>query len=356
MGLFQYLLRPIGRLTDAAARLAGGKPTSVPFTTRTDELGSLARALEAWQQTAADTARVFQHSPIGIARLTQEGDIEEANAAFERMLQDGRGPLEGRNYLDVIDPTDRPHLAQKTQELANEAFTTEVRLLKRDGTGFWGNLTMAAVPAPDHRPGYLLLMLEDIDLRKRQELELAHRAAHDPLTNLPNRRLFEDRLDQALKSAHRRRRPLALLLLDLDRFKPVNDEIGHHAGDLLLTQLAKRLTAVVRESDTVARLGGDEFAVLLAEDDEGGALTAADKLLAAASATPFDIEGHALHIGLSVGVAVYPTDGADAKTLVRAADQAMYRAKQDGTGYQLAARPVPSAPSRRVRVLREAES
>ncbi len=168
--------------------------------------------------------------------------------------------------------------------------------------------------------------------RKRAEEALRHQALHDALTDLPNRVLLRDRLDGELRAIHRHQRPLALLLLDLDRFKEVNDTFGHQQGDLLLQEVARRLRDSLRDSDTVARLGGDEFAVLLPDSDACGAVAAAHKLRAALDA-PVPIEGHVLHVEASVGIALCPEHGTDAATLLSHADVAMYAAKRQRSGF-----------------------
>jgi diguanylate cyclase (GGDEF)-like protein len=171
----------------------------------------------------------------------------------------------------------------------------------------------------------------DITERKRAEAMLEHQALHDALTDLPNRTLLYDRTEQAIFSARRHNQRIALLLMDLDHFKEINDTFGHHHGDLVLQEAARRLSDVLRESDTVARLGGDEFAVLLPMTDEAGAMITAEKLLEALSA-PFAIEDHSLHLGASIGIAHYPEHGENAAGLLRRADVAMYVAKRGKTG------------------------
>jgi len=161
---------------------------------------------------------------------------------------------------------------------------------------------------------------------------LAHQALHDALTGLPNRTLLHDRLEHTLRLVERDASPLALLLLDLDRFKMVNDTLGHHAGDALLRQVAARMQGALRTSDTVARLGGDEFAVLLPGTDRAGAVRATRTLLTALAA-PATVEGQTVHIGASIGVALAPAQGSEAAVLLRHADVAMYVAKRGGSGY-----------------------
>lgn len=166
----------------------------------------------------------------------------------------------------------------------------------------------------------------ETDERKRIEAALEHQALHDALTGLPNRALLNDRLRHAIAAAYRSRSPLALLMLDLDLFKEVNDTFGHVMGDRVLQQIASRLEGASRQSDTVARLGGDEFAILLPNTDSVGATVAAGKLLSAIE-TPMRIDDREHDLRGSIGVAVCPQHGEDADTLLRHADAAMYLAK-----------------------------
>jgi diguanylate cyclase (GGDEF)-like protein len=180
--------------------------------------------------------------------------------------------------------------------------------------------------------GFLLLTLGYQRQLIRQAAASQHQALHDPLTGLPNRELFADRVGQAIRTADRQLRPAALLLLDLDRFKDVNDTLGHHHGDLLLGEVATRLTGVLRQVDTVARLGGDEFAVLLPDVDAAGAPAVADKLRAALH-QPLTLDGVGIDLDASIGIAVYPDHGDDAAELLQHADVAMYAAKQTHAGF-----------------------
>jgi diguanylate cyclase (GGDEF)-like protein len=168
--------------------------------------------------------------------------------------------------------------------------------------------------------------------RKRAEARLAYLAYHDPLTDLPNRLLLQDRLQQGLLNAHRAGDSLALIVLDLDAFKAINDSLGHQAGDRVLQVIAGRLRAHLREIDTVARLGGDEFAILLPRTDSEGATLVARKLLAELRA-PLELDGHAFVLGGSLGIASCPQDGVKADLLLQKADVAMYVAKAGGFGY-----------------------
>lgn len=201
--------------------------------------------------------------------------------------------------------------------------------------GVMGALVMA------RRAGRMAYTREDGDLlqfastqvataieRKRAEARLHYIASHDPLTDLPNRALFEDRLDMALKRAHRYREKLVLLYLDLDDFKTVNDSLGHQAGDRLLCEIASRLSRCVRESDTVARMGGDEFAVLITNVEGTTAVDAVVDKLRIAIESPVDLEGRETSISVSIGVALYPEHGETTEALFRQADGCMYYSKR----------------------------
>jgi diguanylate cyclase (GGDEF)-like protein len=201
-----------------------------------------------------------------------------------------------------------------------------------------GDLTVAT-PAPrsglPHQVNVLLEAVGDMVVQLRvRTTELEHLATHDPLTSLPNRALLSDRLEQALLAAARDGRPLALLLIDLDRFKEVNDTFGHPAGDRLLQDVAQRLREVVRESDSIARLGGDEFAIVLPGMSAQGAERLAGFLIEAVT-RPFVVEGLHIEVGLSIGAALYPDHGTNAAVLQRQADVAMFTAKRDQLGFAM---------------------
>jgi diguanylate cyclase (GGDEF)-like protein/PAS domain S-box-containing protein len=178
--------------------------------------------------------------------------------------------------------------------------------------------------------GRVIVMLSDVTERKRTEEELAYRATHDLLTGLPNRMLFKDRFSVAMAQAQRVHKKLGVIFLDLDRFKEVNDTLGHDAGDRLLYAVGNRLIELLRKTDTVARMGGDEFLLLLpnierVEDVINSSQTVLDVLR-----EPFIVDGHEILITASIGIAIYPDDGLDVDTLVSRADKAMYDSKQSG--------------------------
>ena len=176
----------------------------------------------------------------------------------------------------------------------------------------------------------ILLAIEDITTRKEMEQEIKRLAYHDPLTNLPNRMLLIDRLNMAKSQSDRNRKKLALMMLDLDKFKAINDALGHHIGDLLLKVVAEKLTGLLRKEDTVARFGGDEFVLVLPEQkDVQTVLKVARKIIDAFRDTVV-LEGHAFIITSSIGISIYPDHGEDIDTILKNADGAMYHAKQAG--------------------------
>jgi diguanylate cyclase (GGDEF)-like protein/PAS domain S-box-containing protein len=241
--------------------------------------------------------------------------------------------LFGRRPYDFMPPGE----AERLQELIAEALRTgqslrnvEYRSLTRSGSLAW--LLASAVPifAADGRVNGLRGTVMDITERKRAEARIEELATRDPLTGLPNRLLLADRLAQGIAGAVRSGETLAVLFIDLDHFKQINDTLGHQVGDHLLKEVARRLSAVVRKDDTLARLGGDEFVIVL----EGlrsieDVAQIAQKVLHALG-QPFAVDGHELHTAGSVGIALHPADGTDASTLMRNADIAMYAAKSSG--------------------------
>jgi diguanylate cyclase (GGDEF)-like protein len=205
-------------------------------------------------------------------------------------------------------------------------------LRTRHASGSWRTLeALSNNRLHDPAVGGVLVSARDVTERMEAEERLRHQALHDALTGLPNRTLLHDRLAQGLHLRQRHDQPLALLLLDLDRFKEVNDTLGHHYGDLLLQQVAQRLRGALRASDTVARLGGDEFAIVLPGADATGAQQVVQTLRAVLE-EPLVVAGQPLLVGASIGIAVCPEHSAEAATLLRKADVAMYMAKRAGSG------------------------
>jgi diguanylate cyclase (GGDEF)-like protein/PAS domain S-box-containing protein len=294
------------------------------------------RRAEAALRASAERYRtLFERNLAGVFRTSTASVILECNDAFAHILgfASGRECI-GRKMIDhYANPQTRPALLKRL--LARRSLTdAEVELRRADGTPVWvlANATLLGSEPDQVIEGTLV----DITQRKNAESQLVHQAYHDALTGLPNRMLFHDRLTQALGLARRQGRGLAVLFLDLDQFKLVNDTLGHAAGDRLLQIVAARLRHSVRESDTVARVGGDEFNLLLPEVARGSqAAKMAEKILATV-AEPVDVDRHRLYITTSIGISLYPADGDNAQALLTNADIAMYRAKELGrNGFQL---------------------
>ena len=213
-----------------------------------------------------------------------------------------------------------------------EAFEAEVAALRADGSAYALELHLMPVTREAGKPGHWICILRDVSDRKAHLDALQHQALHDALTGLPNRVLLHDRLEQAILTLRRSSAPFALLFLDLDGFKEINDTFGHHTGDLLLAKVGTRLRLELRATDTIARLGGDEFAVILIGTEQApDAERIAAKLLAALE-RPFHVEEHKLVVGASIGIVNCPEHGTDPTTLMRRADVAMYAAKNAHTG------------------------
>ena len=195
---------------------------------------------------------------------------------------------------------------------------------------FWANRTVSLVRDAAGNPLYFIRVIEDVSARKDAEEKLLHLAHFDPLTDLPNRAMFHDRLTQALVQAQRRNERVGVMFLDLDHFKDVNDTLGHAMGDLLLQKMAHRLTVTVRPGDTVGRLSGDEFGIILGDlrSPEDASLVA-QKILKALT-SPFRLNEQDRTVTTSIGISLYPDHGTDNDTLVKAADAAMYEAKDKG--------------------------
>jgi diguanylate cyclase (GGDEF)-like protein/PAS domain S-box-containing protein len=241
---------------------------------------------------------------------------QEVLGKTPRLLQSGRQPDEFYAHMwKCIHSTGR--------------WQGEIWNRRRNGDIYPEWLSITAVKNAAGKVEHYLAIFTDITLRKREERELYDLATHDALTGLPNRYFFSERFRHAMVRARRAGSLIALLYLDLDGFKPVNDALGHRCGDRLLQTVARRLQRSVREGDTIARLGGDEFAVILEQMSRPQAAAATATKLLRALARPFLLEGHKAKVTASIGITVYPLDGDDVEILLRRADGAMYRAKTE---------------------------
>ena len=233
-------------------------------------------------------------------------------------------------WLDLVHPADQERVRAMLTDSASGHVELEFRILRTDGQTRDVLLRGYPVNDAEGQPYRRAGIVQDITERKRQEARIEHLAYHDALTGLPNRTLLMDRLALALSRAHRQKTQVAVMFMDLDRFKTINDTLGHLQGDEMLGVVAGRLRALLREQDTVARLGGDEFVIVLPDiGSVSEPAVVAGKLMEALS-QPFTLAEQELHVSCSLGVSLYPRDGLDAETLLKCADIALYRAKDDG--------------------------
>ncbi|BAN36087.1 hypothetical protein SCD_n02279 [Sulfuricella denitrificans skB26] len=319
-----------------------------------EELGQLARSfdemadnLEAWQKQLVHSSHeveklgyrnqlILDSAGEGICGVDREGMITFVNPAAASMLGYQGGellglPLHHTVHCRKADGTLFPHQECPMHEAIEGGVNhqgSDEMLWRKDGSGFYADYVVIPMRESGKIAG-AVVTFRDITERKHYEEQLAHQATHDSLTGLANRTILNDRIGLLIERAVREKTVVALLLLDLDRFKEINDSLGHGAGDELLRGMAARLTDLMRDSDTVARLGGDEFVVLVEMDTADSAIPVAQKILDALT-KPFSISGREVFISASLGISLYPKDGASAEELLKNADVAMYRAKKGG--------------------------
>jgi diguanylate cyclase (GGDEF)-like protein/PAS domain S-box-containing protein len=277
--------------------------------------------------------RLVELSPDGIV-VHMKGRFVFLNPAGARLLGAATpDQLVGTSLCEVVHPNSQEIACSRIEQLGNKNESMpwiEEKFVRLDGTVI--DVEVASIPFPFEGKQAVQTIFRDITERKRIEQRLEQLALYDTLTGLPNRTLFYDRMSQLLALAKRNNYVLALLYMDLDRFKEINDRLGHVVGDLVLKEAAQRMTSCTRKSDTVARMGGDEFIGICGRvTAQQDAAVVANKIIGAL-ARPFHIKGHECVIGASVGVSLYPNDGDDVETLVSKADQAMYRVKVTGRG------------------------
>ena len=349
------LLLRLGKLNDAILALAGGNlDVQIPHGGR-DELTRVATAVEVFKRNAIEARELEADKER--ARIT---DLQRREASFRLLFEGNPVPmwvydlstlrflainaaavshygysqeqLLGMTVLDIRPEDARASVAEFLRGCDGDHHGEESwPHLKSDGTRFSAVTYSRALPY--HGADAALVASIDVTERKQAEARIAHMAHHDALTNLPNRVLFRQCLNEALKRDRRESKGIAVLSLDLDRFKEVNDTLGHPVGDALLNAVADRLRSCVRETDTVARLGGDEFAVVQSADGVQPSDSAAlAERICAVVAAPYLLDGHQVVVGTSVGIAVSPSGGTEPDQLLKNADLALYRAKAGGRG------------------------
>jgi diguanylate cyclase (GGDEF)-like protein/PAS domain S-box-containing protein len=288
------------------------------------------RSTHAYAQMEAQLqhqAQILDQIHESVLTMDMNGFIISWNKGAERLFGYSSVEAVGRNILFLYDDED---MSFDDHFLEQGGRLMEVRRKKKSGEVFWASLSLSPLCDINDRSVGLIAYLTDITERKMAEERIHHLAYYDALTSLPNRSLLTKLVDQALMVAQRNKEHGCILFIDLNRFKLINDTLGRKIGDELLVEVARRFRTVLRDQDLVARLGGDEFAVGLFDIGQHfEASMVAQKLLATLNA-PIVIDGHDLRVGGSIGISVYPQDGNDAETLLRLADIAMYRAKQEG--------------------------
>ncbi len=280
--------------------------------------------------------RLFESAKDGIFLLNQEsGKVVDVNSSLVAMLGHPSSEFLGKPIWEAGPLRNIIASAAVFRELCTAEFFRfdHVALEDKDGHRIDVEFISNAYPVDETLSAESKLIqcnIRDITERRRAEERIRHMAQHDVLTGLPNRMLFKDRVTHAISQAHRNRKQVAVLFVDLDHFKDTNDSLGHDVGDRLLRAIARRLQSCLREDDSVARLGGDEFVMCLAElSGSNDAILIADKILDALR-RPLMVDQHELHVGGSIGISLYPDNGDDAEALMRTADTAMYHAKEKG--------------------------
>ncbi|MBL4796847.1 MAG: EAL domain-containing protein [Oleispira sp.] len=271
-------------------------------------------------------------SPVGIFQISPEGEITYVNQRWREINQITESEPTLTRWLSNIHPEDSEPLNKLWDKLVteHEDIASEIRLINKNGSISWVYIQATSLHSNNGQLIGFLGSLSDISELKKAQIQMENLAFYDPLTGLSNRRLFKNRLDNAVKSVQRTDTSIALLFLDLDQFKRVNDSLGHDVGDSLLKEIARRLDHNVRENDTVSRIGGDEFTILLTDiNNTNDVRIVAEKILLSLS-HPFTLNGQEIRSTVSIGITLTPEDSIDSNTLMKNADLAMYRAKELG--------------------------
>jgi diguanylate cyclase (GGDEF)-like protein/PAS domain S-box-containing protein len=295
------------------------------------EIRERKRAEKALLESEERFRSLFERVPVGLYTTAPDSTIIDGNHALADML--GYPNKEALTELEAAELYQDPQRReQELKTLKEEGIVQgfEMQLKRFDGEIIWVQDTCRAVKDESGEILYYQGSLEDITERKLMEEAIKHMATHDALTGLPNRRLFNDRIVMEMARARRGHHIVAVLLLDLDNFKEVNDTLGHSIGDVVLKKVGGRLQSIFRESDTVARMGGDEFMVILPELEEKHDVKVTLQRILDTISEPLTISDHTIHLGTSIGVAFFPEDGEDVDTIIKNADIAMYRAKDLG--------------------------
>lgn len=309
-----------------------GKGHDLTFTAFIRDISRRKQAERALAQREKRFRTIVEKSWSGVVLLDGQLRFSFAGSSTQHLIGYDEEELIGRPLFDFVHPRDlvaAQRIFSSVLESENQEAHGELRFRHKDGSwvwleGFGQNLL--------HEPsvGAIVVNYRDVSQRKETEKQLEYRAYYDSLTGLPNRLLFRDRLVNSLGQARRNRVGLAVMYLDVDHFKLINDGLGHSFGDALLADIAKRLEGSLRASDTISRIGGDEFSILLPEVTSAEGVAGVARKILDSLVEPFRVDGHDLFVTASIGISCFPTDGDDVETLLKCADAAMYRAKELG--------------------------
>ena len=295
------------------------------------DITELRQVEDALHESEARFAVAFRAAPHA-ASITRASDglIVEANDKYETCFGWTRAAMIGKTSVELGLWPDAESRAAWWQSFTQHGTLLDYQTVWRDRSGRLRNVSIASEMIELHGEKHALCFIEDVTERKEAEARIEYLAHHDALTGLPNRVLFRDRFMLATAWAERAGSKMALLFLDLDHFKTINDSLGHPVGDMLLRRVAERLRECVRDTDTISRLGGDEFLIAVTDFHDARSVTQVANKILEALARPFEVEGRELSSTLSMGIAVWPADGSDFDTLLKKADTALYQAKGAG--------------------------
>lgn len=344
------MTRPLDRLKKVTAEIASGNMgiraepkgysevthLAISFNAMADHLAAiydgLEQKVEERTQSLRLMANVFTNSGEGIIITDAENKVLAVNNAFTQLTGYTEKEVLGRNpkFLSSGKTPAETYREMWKALVKMGEWKGEIWDRHKSGKICLYELSVVTVRNKEERIVNYIGAFTDVTDLRASEAKVRHLAHHDALTGLPNRLLLNDRLQQALVAARREKTHLALIYIDLDEFKPVNDTFGHHAGDLLLKEAARRMQECLRESDTISRVGGDEFIVLLPAVETAQGTAAVAEKIRASLIQPFDIAGHTIRISSSIGIAIHPDNGSDEETLLKHADIAMYHAKKSG--------------------------
>ncbi len=292
------------------------------------------RAQEALVESENRFRAFFESVAVGTVQLdARSGKFLRMNKRFCAITGYACDELRSLTFSDLTHPDDRAGALKRYKRMIDgedPVYETEKRYVRKDGSVVWVHVSASLVRDANGRPLHTAAVVQDVSSRKKMEDEIRHMAQHDALTGLPNRRLFIDILDVELALTRRHGKKLGILFLDLDRFKEINDTLGHATGDELLKQVAGRFRNTIRTSDTVARIGGDEFNIVLTSVNRSEDISDIARKIVESFREPVFLSGRELQVTTSIGISIYPDDSEDVNSLLRYADIAMYHAKATG--------------------------